>query len=446
MGRRAEGWSVRWKRGWAYVCFTHASTEHRIALGTRDAGEAARLAPNEYAAVVSGRRTARAERPSALLGLEDMMAEYLASLEGSHDPSTIKTDVIHGRRFVAHFVSLDRITEASIGDYSRARLRQVLKTTVKHERSFLSGFLRWCVEQGAMARVPPFPDLPRKATGTRAGAQRATPVHITEEEALAIIAELPVLSKTIGGRRWPLRARFAVAWETGLRPETLARLAVPAHFTAGAKELVLDASDDKARFARRVPLSAGAQRELDAVAPGEGLIFGAHTFAKALKKAARTVLGEERARQFAQYDFRHGRATQLAEETGNLPGVAYLMGHAKLSTTDKYLRGTQRSAERVLAQVGGTFTGPGGKGEAKPVKFEGDRRVSNPRQLDPQRSILARNLRKTAGAKGHAGSQRDPKSHDSRTGSGLAAAGGLALQLVTWDLFEAFAADAEDES
>ena len=122
------------------------------------------------------------------------------------------------------------------------------------------------------------------------------------------------------GGRWPIRPRFMVAWETGLRPTTLAQLRVPENYRRGTAEIVLDDADDKARYGRSVPLSETARLALDAVCPAEGLLFGKHNFDKVLKAAAAKVLGPELAKRFASYDFRHGRATQLADEGASLPG------------------------------------------------------------------------------------------------------------------------------
>jgi len=393
MGRRAEGFGIRWKRGWAYVRFTHEKAEHCIALGTRDAGEAPALAAREYAAVVSGRR--RPVAPSGtLLALDELLAEWIEAHRGSLDDTTLKTFVIYARKFVAFFGTLDRITEGSIGDFSRARLRQVLRKTVAKERSALLSFLEWCREQGAIPEVPTFPQLPRKATGTRAGGQRATSVDVTPEEAHAIIEKLPARSKMIAGRRWPVRGRFLVAFETGLRPATLSQLSVPEHYTRGAATLRIAACDDKARYAREVPLSDMARAALDAALPDAGLIFGGHCFDKALKASARAVLGEERGKRFAAYDFRHGRATQLVAASGDLVGAGFLLGHKHATTTNRYVHGSRRAAERALAAVSGPFPAQAGMGVPVGVLFSrGDRRVSNPRQLDPQSSALPAELR-----------------------------------------------------
>lgn len=350
MGRRPQGWRVRFKRGWAYVRFTHANIEHNIALGTRDHGEAAKLAAKEYAEIVSGRRRTIRKRGPALFDLTQLLAEWKESLHGELDPKTIETCVIYARKYLRFFGDLDSITTESIGDYVLARLRQVIRKTLLKERTFLRRFLRWCVAQKVLPFVPEFPELPApSAVGTRSGKQRVKPVEITPGEAAAILAALPEKSKRIGKRKWPVRARFAFAWETGLRPETVSRIDVPRTWTRGARELEIHDEDDKARYGRTVPLTDEAVRLLLEVAPLEGgVVFGDHNFSKAIKRAAKAVLGPVRGSRFAPYDFRHGRAQQLVDETGDLAGVAYVLGHKKLSTTDRYLRGSRRAAERVL--------------------------------------------------------------------------------------------------
>lgn len=274
---------------------------------------------------------------------------WVDSLPGELDAETIKTCVIYGRKYLRFFKTPDMLTSESIGDYVTARMRAVTRKTMLKERTFLRRFCRWCVVQRVLAHVPAFPELPApSATGTRSGTQRLKPVEISPAEAAAILAALPEKSKRIGARKWPVRARFAFAWETGLRPETVSRIDVPRTWQRGARELELHDEDDKARYGRVIPLTDEAVRILNDVAPLEGVIFGDHNFSKAIKRAAKAVLGLVRGSRFAPYDFRHGRAQQLVDETGDLAGVAYVLGHKKLSTTDRYLRGSRRAAERVL--------------------------------------------------------------------------------------------------
>ena len=400
MGRRAQGFRVFFKRGWAYVRFTHEGTEHRIALGTPDSGEAQERAANEYARTLSGRSRPVGRRAVDSRALDVMLAEWIAAQAGVLDETTCATLETYARHYDAAFGKLSNITRASVRDYTRSRLRKVMRTTVLKELTFLRGFLSWAVDQGALDEAPIVDPPPAKATGVRSGPQRSSPVAITEGQAMAIVGALPERSKRIGGRKWPVRARYLVAWETGLRPATLAALRVPEHYRPGAGEgLVIDDADDKARYGRTVPLSAAARAELDAVCPVSGLIFGAHDFAKVLKRAARGVLGPELAARFAAYDFRHGRATHLVDQGGPLTGVAFLLGHRKLSTTDSYLRPGARAAEQALAAaVGAPFPPPwvirgAAAGAQGGENVGGDRRGLNPRHLEPQSSALPAELR-----------------------------------------------------
>lgn len=372
MGRRAEGPKVRWKRGWAYARFTWQQREYCEALGTKDPREAEEGAARAYAEVVSGQRRPVARRPGQLLSLSTLWDEWLDWKRPSIDPETAEQIGYYGDRFVDYFVSLDRITEASGATYGMTRLGQVSRSTVMKELCFLRQFLAWCKQQGALAAEPVIPKLPPKAKGKRVGPQRAKPVEITPEEARAIIARLPLESKTIGGRKWPVRDRFAFAFETMFRPKTVGSISVPEHWRPGMKHVVIADEIDKARFGREVDLSPEALRILKRVAPVEGLIFGRHEFSKALKAAAKAVLGPLRGARFAAYDFRHGMAQALLDAGAPLRGVSYLLGHIRPTTTDRYTRPDRRAGQAAIAAIAGPFsdrkTGTGKSWRKKPRK------------------------------------------------------------------------------
>lgn len=352
MGRRAEGWKVDWRAGWAHVHFTWQGKLYREALGTRDAEEAAKAAARAYAETVSGRRRSVAARPSKRLELGELIVEWIEAQHGSLAPKTCKTLETYGRHWIAFFESFDHITEARAGDYGRNRLRLVIRRTVLKELSFLRMFLEWCVEQRALAVAPVVPKIKKRAPGTRSGRQRAVPVKITQGEAEQIIALLPVESKRIKGRTWPLRARFAFTWETALRPATIAVLSVPKHWSHGAEELILADADDKARYGRHVDLTPAAKRALteayELLPEGTGILFGPSQFYVTLKAAATVVLGPDKGKDFAPYDFRHGRARHILSTGGSLRGAAYVLGHKHLSTTDKYLDGNRDEGREAL--------------------------------------------------------------------------------------------------
>jgi integrase len=348
MGRQAEGWSIRWKRGIAYARFTWAKQRYSIALGTRDEREAAAFAARAYSDVVSGRLRPTVARPGQLLELVDLIAEWIEFKRPTIDQSFVKTIEGYGRRYLNYFTSLDRITEANGASYGHTRLSQVARTTVVRELSYLREFLGWCVQQGSLSTAPLIPKLPPKAKGTPSGTQRRKPVDLSTVEALAIIAKLPKESKTINGRKWPIRDRFAFAFETGLRPETLSSLTVPENWQPGSTCLEIRDEQDKARFGRSVDLTPEALRILRFWAPDSGPIFGGSCFYKAIKTAAKAVLGPVRGKRFAPYDWRHQMAKDLLDRGAPLRGVSYVLGHKRPSTTDKYLAPDRRAGAEAL--------------------------------------------------------------------------------------------------
>ncbi len=352
MGRPAKGPAVLWKRGWAYVRFTWQGARYTEALGTQDPEKASTQAARTYAEVVAGRRRPVAVRPGKLQPLEDLWADWVDWKRPSIDEETATTLEYYGDRFVDYFETLDGVTEARGASYGMARLGQVCRSTVLKELCFLRQFLSWCVQQGALLGAPTIPRLPPKAKGKRTGPQRSGYVEVTPEEAVAVIAALPELSKTIDGRKWPLRDRYAFAWETTFRPETVSRLSVPNNWRPGLKHVVLDDEDDQARYGREVDLTPAAVAILKRHAPEEGPIFGRHEYYKAIKRAAAQVLDAHRAKSFAPYDFRHGRARALIDAGAPIRGVSWLLGHKRVSTTDRYTAPDRRAGRAALAVAG----------------------------------------------------------------------------------------------
>lgn len=336
MGRPSEGWKVRWKRGFAYVHFSWRSHPYRLALRTRDRREAQEAAAREYAQVISGERRSVKRQVGKLHDLAELLDLWLESKRNTIDVDFFPTLEGYARRFVDFFVSLGEIDKASASTYGLARLGQALRTTVLRELSYLRQFLAWCVLHEALSSAPEVPPLPPRAKGTRTGKQRARPVFVSPEQAAEILALLPEESKTINGRKWPIRARFALTWETMLRPETISRLRVPENWRPGSKQLDLDDEDDKIRWGRSIDLSPEAVRLLTSVAPASGVIFGHHVFYKVLKRAASAVLGPRLGRMFAPYDFRHGGAKDTLDAGAPIRGLSYNLGHKRVSTTDKY--------------------------------------------------------------------------------------------------------------
>lgn len=425
MGARKQGNRQGWKLVWRgdrkqfYVRFRSGAHRHQLATGQSDRGEAASEAERIYANVIKSRGSRRGARSrlAVLKPFEELLGEWLASLEGVLDPTTVKTYEGYAGTHWRAFKSLDDATDdGQLGDYARGRVKVVLRKTLTKEMSALFTFFRWCKEQGALAELPPRPELPKKAKGHRAGKQRerANELSTRQVEAflvalpewshehrgaarldddpfvvnrireyhasgmtiraiarllndegsrrpmggkwhpsqvrIALTDRLPPPSRAIGRDHYPIRAKFLLAYETGLRPKALSRITWGA-WTGGTLRIASDL--DKNRLGREVPLSSRAIAVLEQLQTARGgqphqdaIIFGEHdyraTFTLAAKRAGIPL-------RIAPYDFRHARQTHLIDAGAPATGVMYLQGHTQLATASKYTHPSLEAATAALA-------------------------------------------------------------------------------------------------
>lgn len=375
MGRTAQGYRIRLHHSGIYHIrwiSTRTGKRYDLSLGTRDPVEGASRAAERYREVCE-RELAEPEAPAGDdLALDDVLRDtWITAIRSQISAGMPATLRIYWRHWAKHFATLGGITTATIATYQAARLDVVVKATVRKEVSSLRGFLRWCLQIGILLALPTVPELPRKATGQRTLAGRKIrATELSETQIAAVLAALPEWSIVGHGRHakkppYRVRDRFVFAYETGLRPSTLDRLSVPKNWRRGQVTLELDDDEDKARFGRTLPLSTTALEVLKRCAPSEGRIFPKHDFRGYLEKAASAVLPPDLAATFSQYDFRHARGTHLLEATGNLPGVGFLLGHKKATTTDKYSRASRRAAETVLGATRSLRVASGGTSGGK---------------------------------------------------------------------------------
>jgi hypothetical protein len=133
-------------------------------------------------------------------------------------------------------------------------------------------------------------------------------------------------------------------YETGLRPETIACITWEDWEGSGLR---IRAEIDKARFARVVPLSDRAREILSALqSPGAtGPFFDRHDYRPYIAAACEAA-GQPR---ISPYDLRHNRGTHLAER-GNLPAVAFSLGHRRATATGIHVHPGRRAAEQMLKE------------------------------------------------------------------------------------------------
>lgn len=370
MARRAEGWRlVLDKRSGVYgVRWRSGGVRRYVSTGLRDPGEAAQAAARLYAATVSGRRVDGQRR----IRVDECGAEWLADLSASRDETTVAKYTMYLKAWASDFGTLENVTDRSVEDWWRARLRVVKRRTVIKQLYALHGMLVYARGRGWIAEVPRWDPPPKSATGTPTeGRTPVETVPLSETEAERVIAALPEWSDKAqaNGKKWRVRDRFLIAWETALRPATLDAIRAPGDYRKGALELAIRDEIDKARFGRAVPLTPRAREALDRCVPDVGPILSrvdSHVASRYLRAAAEAAgLDARRASRIKAYDLRHARLTLLAERAPNLVGVAYLAGHKALTTTNRYVHAHRTAAEEALASIG---MGSGRAGGSKGLK------------------------------------------------------------------------------
>jgi site-specific recombinase XerD len=347
-----RGWTLRQRSPGAVIKVRFrpapkARTTER-STGTSDPVAADLEAAKIVARARAGAAAPKRARRGAAEALGPLIVRWLDWLQATHARTTIKTWGGYAEsHFKPFFGSTERLTSEDATAYQRARLLQVEGVTVRKEQSALRSLAAYALESGAITEPMVVPTLPKRATGTTYArrTRRAAP-PLTAAETLAVINELPEWSSSRKVGRFPIRARFLVAYETGLRPSTLDRLLTPTHYRIGAAALKLDAKSVKERWARDVPLSRRARRILDyllrAMAedgkPYKGPIFGWHNYREHIAAAAAGALPADKAERFCAAHFRSAMITHSLGAGAALPAVQWLVGHTLVSTTARYVK------------------------------------------------------------------------------------------------------------
>lgn len=346
--KHRECWQLR---------FSHNGVRFSRTFGKKQAA-AQKEAAIWFADVISGRQKIESADFSAL-PFREAYVEFLTETANEIGGDTLKTYTTYGKHFARFFDTLGDITESNIGSYQRARLGEVKRATLRKESAKLGQFIRWLVEEKHYLETPPGkPRISPKATGTSYKKRRrgkATPVTVEQIE--AIIALLPEWSRSRDGQPpFPVRDRFIILWETGLRPDsTIGKVEAHKHYRKGTPQLVITADIDKNRWARTIPVSERAAEAFDRCWPtsGKGLMFGQHDFRHHVKGAAAKVLPPDLAERFTDYDLRHARITLWCfTQAHNLGGIAFLIGD-DINTLRHYCHPDEAQAMSVLGYSAG---------------------------------------------------------------------------------------------
>jgi len=359
MARQAQGWKLRLNKYGIYqVRFRHQGQRREITTGERDIGLASKKAALIYSEVISGRwdRQLVIARPGQ--PVDEVMAAWLESLQGLVAKQTYKFLERHARRLARFYQTLDRVTGTA--DYSKARLKVVKRSTVTKEISTLRRFMTWAAapEHKYITAVPalPYPGKDMPGTPDKERKHKTKAVPLSRREAMAILREMPEVSERArrGPHRHSVRDFFIVLWETGLRPVTVEKIEAPTHYRRGTPEIKITETIDKVAYERDIDVTPIAQAALDRWAKDIGPVFGAHDLRVPFRKACRAAaakgkLEKWKAEEATPYDFRHGRITDLLDQKkATLVGVAFLVGHKHITTTNKYTHPERRQAREAL--------------------------------------------------------------------------------------------------
>ncbi|MGB5809495.1 MAG: tyrosine-type recombinase/integrase, partial [Polyangiales bacterium] len=347
MGRRRQSYKLA-KRGsgiWYVVGTTPDGRRVHRSTRTRSRKTAAQRLPLIVEREEAGVRATVAE--VANTPLEELLAAWLTSAatevaSAQGNGSLFET---YARHFLRFFRTTERICdEVAIEQYKEQRLGQVQATTLRGELSALRRLHRWMKKRKLLSALPEVPKVPKRATGTAHKLGRRQVVKLSPDEMDEIIAHLPALTR----KGYPVRDFVTFVRETSLRPSTVFGLQAPHDYEPGARLLRIRDENDKARFGRDVPITDRARKAIDSRFPCDGTIFPEFDCRDLLRGAARAAgISAHRASKLSIYDFRHGRGTEWGR-TGNLIGIAYLMGHKHVTTTKEYLHSNIEEARSVL--------------------------------------------------------------------------------------------------
>ena len=358
MGRRADGWKLRQKKGSPYyfVRFTDPNTGERIdrSTGRKSKSAAAAEAAKKYAQVVSGEglQVARGKQAPAEDELVDLVAEWVVHLEdiGKSEGWVATCETYAAAHWSPRWSSLDDITGQSVQKYISERRRaknkrgkRISPVTIRKELSALNTFLRWCKTNGFIAEVPTW-ESPKGKSDYEA-------VCLTREQMQAVLEELP--TRDTHPRKMPCREWYAVMWATSFRRGTMARIKWK-DIDLRAGTIRTPPSADKKRHGRTLPLTPEAHAALKSMGPGVGLVFGMHDFRARLRTAAKAVgvPADIVNRLTGNHSIRHTRITDFATRSKNVAAIQYMAGHKDLASTMKYVHGDEERARDLLIEVG----------------------------------------------------------------------------------------------
>jgi integrase len=359
MGRTANAPKREWTGKFWRLRFTHDGVRHdfkNMTIPKSAVAQASRWESERLEFVYSGKwKDEQTEGKDPAFSFKKAFALYIAEKRGGEitEETADKYQEYFKKRFASRWRKLSDITKGSLASYQSERLKDVQYTTVKKELSPIRQVLKYAEDHEWIAQVPRFPKKPAKSKGTKhKHAPSGYTSGFTAAMAQATIAKLPEWTKADRGTktRWPLRAHFEFQYETGLRPGLLVGIRYGVHWRKGQTFLRVTADIDKNRWERDLPLTTRALEILESIdAKPDGRMFAKRDYRVALRNAAAAGgVPSHIAERVHAYDMRHARTTEWVNESNQPLGVAFLVGHKQMTTTNRYSHADEKQAAEVL--------------------------------------------------------------------------------------------------
>ena len=268
--------------------------------------------------------------------MSDPLSAFLRylSLEKDASPHTLRsyrTDLDQFRVFIGSGTPLTQVDGRTVRAYlAHLHSRGLDASSVARKLAALRSWFRFLVRRGMLTR-----NVAREIRGPRLG--RKLVGFLPIDEALMLVD-----GKAVGGAaRERDVAILELLYATGLRVSELAGLDVDDVDRAGLTVRVLG----KGRKERIVPFGGRAAQALDAYLGGSatrrGALFTNRRGGRLSARAIHTIVRRSAAasgiaRRVSPHTLRHTFATHLLDAGADLRVIQELLGHSRLSTTQRY--------------------------------------------------------------------------------------------------------------
>lgn len=253
--------------------------------------------------------------------LVDAFARHLA-LQRRSSPRTVQAyrDIVS--RLLQNAGGVNGLGPDSLRAFLREARPRLAAASQAQWASALRTFLIWAAREGhvkaGLEREVSRPRVPRPL------------VEAVDEE------DLPLLLQTLAKRPAEEQLLFELLYGSGLRlSEALELQFKNIDLRAGTAEIL-----GKGRRRRRVPLSPRA-REILSAAQGSGSVWPRKISLRGLRRWVEnwgrvSLLGKDGEGRLYPHKLRHSIASHLLRRGARLPQIQKLLGHSRLSTTERY--------------------------------------------------------------------------------------------------------------